>query len=481
MLTAVNIHGKRITPYSDEQGYCPLCRSEVINILGEINIAHFRHRALKDCDSWSEGETEWHYNWKQKFPLSWQENTIDKFGEIHRADIQTPNGLVLELQNSSISTTTIKIREQFYGNMIWLVNAQGFKDNFKIISIVNAKLRDSNSDYYRYSNSISDGKSKKITKLEGKLSDCEFSYKQTSREIEYLLNDLKSLVKDEDDFENTFSNYLEWSYVSSMFFDFKSEERKSIKSLKEKIVDSEKELEKSHKLVDYINALPNCSIKEFANWKIVDFGLINPANHTNCKVIFRDSIDTFFPEIIDIHTSTQFSSYSRTPDKYVLIIDLTKRVSDEEKKIKDIENGIEANEGEIENLTKVIGKKLFNWITEKKQEILSKIEKKKQTQNELENSILFFGNEIDKETEIENNRQIEESKSAFQSYEKEQIRIKSQHKGKYAYYWKNKRKTWDFAEKPIYFDFGDCIFKITGDYDLIKMKTEDFIKFVKSN
>ena len=61
--------------------------------------------------------------------------------EIHRADIKTKAGLVLELQNSSISQRDIRRRELFYGNMIWLINAEIFKQNFSINSIVTQNLR----------------------------------------------------------------------------------------------------------------------------------------------------------------------------------------------------------------------------------------------------------------------------------------------------------------------------------------------------
>ncbi|PZO47927.1 MAG: hypothetical protein DCF15_18445, partial [Phormidesmis priestleyi] len=50
----------------------------------------------------------------------------------HRADVRLDSGLVLELQHSSISAETIAEREQFYGFMVWLFDAQGFKKNLEI-------------------------------------------------------------------------------------------------------------------------------------------------------------------------------------------------------------------------------------------------------------------------------------------------------------------------------------------------------------
>ena len=44
----------------------------------------------------------------------------------HRADIQLPPGLVIELQHSAISSEDIKSREEFYGRreMVWIFDAR---------------------------------------------------------------------------------------------------------------------------------------------------------------------------------------------------------------------------------------------------------------------------------------------------------------------------------------------------------------------
>jgi competence CoiA-like predicted nuclease len=91
--------------YVTEKGataYCPVCCSEVIAVYSELinndgtpRLKHWRHKKLSECDSWSEGETEWHLKMKMMFPKEWQEITIGK----HFADIQTPNGFIIEFQN----------------------------------------------------------------------------------------------------------------------------------------------------------------------------------------------------------------------------------------------------------------------------------------------------------------------------------------------------------------------------------------------
>jgi competence protein CoiA len=104
---------------------CPCCYASVTAKCGEITTWHWAHQSL-DCDPWSEPESEWHREWKGCFPKEWQEAKIGK----HRADVKTPR-MVIELQNSLISPKTIRERENFYGNMIWVVNAQEFNLNIR--------------------------------------------------------------------------------------------------------------------------------------------------------------------------------------------------------------------------------------------------------------------------------------------------------------------------------------------------------------
>jgi len=50
----------------------------------------------------------------------------------HRADIVGNQSLVIELQHSAISPDEIQEREEFYKNMIWVLDATVFSDNFVI-------------------------------------------------------------------------------------------------------------------------------------------------------------------------------------------------------------------------------------------------------------------------------------------------------------------------------------------------------------
>jgi hypothetical protein len=128
MQYANDINGNRIEAEPNVKGFCPVCKSDVISKCGDLVIWHFAHKSLQDCDDWYEPESDWHRMWKAKFPVENREVVIGR----HRADVQKDNGTVIELQNSHISVATMQEREEFYGNMIWIVNGADFVERFSI-------------------------------------------------------------------------------------------------------------------------------------------------------------------------------------------------------------------------------------------------------------------------------------------------------------------------------------------------------------
>jgi hypothetical protein len=100
---------------------------------GPRRIPHWAHSRTKNCDPWWEPETEWHRNWKNQFPQECREVTHRApDGEIHRADVKTPTGVIVELQHSSITDVERLSREAFYGQLVWIVDGLGFRKNFDI-------------------------------------------------------------------------------------------------------------------------------------------------------------------------------------------------------------------------------------------------------------------------------------------------------------------------------------------------------------
>lgn len=132
MLYALDRYSDKIRAFPGGEAICPYCKTKLIPKCGEINIWHWSHKSIIRCDRWSEGETDWHLGWKADVRKLNCEVIIKKRGKKHIADIVGNNGVIIELQNSPISVAEIKERELFYGNMIWLFNAESFIDKIAI-------------------------------------------------------------------------------------------------------------------------------------------------------------------------------------------------------------------------------------------------------------------------------------------------------------------------------------------------------------
>ena len=137
MFVALDKNGKRVDiedAVKEEKYYCPCCGTEMIQKKGTINVWHYAHKSLANCDSWYE-MSEWHKGWQGRFPERFREVVVERDGKKHIADIKMGN-LILELQHSSISTDTFIERSKFYGDcghIVWLFD---FRDDFDRMDIV---------------------------------------------------------------------------------------------------------------------------------------------------------------------------------------------------------------------------------------------------------------------------------------------------------------------------------------------------------
>ena len=115
---------ERVEAEANIQGaVCQVCKAEVIAKCGDIKIHHWAHKSKKKCDHWWENETQWHREWKNEFPKDWQEVIqYSETGEKHVADVKTPKGLVVEFQHSPIKPEEILARNNFYENIVWIVD-----------------------------------------------------------------------------------------------------------------------------------------------------------------------------------------------------------------------------------------------------------------------------------------------------------------------------------------------------------------------
>ncbi len=127
------VNSERHEAFPGGQGECPTCGSPTLAKCGPRVIHHWAHAGRKDCDPWWENETTWHREWKNLFPVECREISYTATdGEIHRADIVTHSGIVIEVQHSQMTDYERLSREAFYQNLVWIIDGRGFRHNFDI-------------------------------------------------------------------------------------------------------------------------------------------------------------------------------------------------------------------------------------------------------------------------------------------------------------------------------------------------------------
>ena len=129
------IDGTRQEATKGAKGQCLCCGADVIAKCGKIRCWHWAHKNNKECPySKKEPKTQWHLDWQNYFPKEWQEVRCieEQTGEIHIADIKTPNGLVVEFQHSAINSEERLSREQFHKYMTWVVDGTRIKKTRKL-------------------------------------------------------------------------------------------------------------------------------------------------------------------------------------------------------------------------------------------------------------------------------------------------------------------------------------------------------------
>jgi competence CoiA-like predicted nuclease len=521
------VDGKRQKAFKDGRGICPKCQRTVIASCGEIYIWHWKHK--NSCDSWFEPETEWHLGWKEQFPEDWQEFVIEDnaTGIKHIADIKTTEGMVIEFQNSPISSAEIKEREKFYKNMIWVVNAVKFKEHFSLSSVVTDQLRVLEKNINNQKKAIKE-------QLEEDLN-------KAKKNLESLESDYLSIKNNKTRLEDKFSEYVEYLSQLQCFSETivtqlkKANSIKDIESLSQAyviakmvvtqlektIIDQETRLnyltlrksihdisykidgllEEVQKIVGekfviinqsiqslrmswfnweernkYLIGLPNSDFLQ--NYKIIEFSQIDKANLVNIKAIEIISKPTLFPIIYDMNEEKLSDFFINSGYKgYEFLFNIQPELEYIRDTIHMIENEIRKQSFQYITLYNQVYNLIEIWITNKITDIDNKFNESVCELNKKEQLIEQEKRKFEKlELEIQEN--LKQSLANLEiKLKNEGIEIKQKYKGSYFYTWKNERKTWQYAKNVVYFDFGNgVLFKRVRSDLFRKILKKDFIK-----
>lgn len=486
MRFAYDNDGHKIEPsFSGQKGKCPLCKGTLIGKCGEIYAWHWQHLHDTNCDPWKEHETEWHRNWKAKFPSDWQEVIIEKEGEKHIADIRTPDGIIIEFQNSSISTSTITIREDFYRNMIWVVNAKEFKDNFKIRSVVKSLLRDVEQSVYSELKWLEDSYAKDIKSIENDIEKNEKEKISIFQNIKYnteKIEKLNEVLNKHKGFTNTVIEKWvnkEW-FLDSLTYDItykiNTEHKTQLQNISEQIFKLQKDIKLAEKNLEDITNLENFQI-ENKIFKIVKYEQIPSASFLRVRAISKLSRTSLFSQITEFKTETEFKSFQYSKNQFDFAVDPSNDVSSYNQKIEQNIKSIENLQNQL-TLTKQL---LANELVQELKILIQMIEEELVKQNkclkdlEKENALL-----VEKKATKITMRDVKIRESQIEiekDRDNRRLKIMREKKGLYRFDWKHKRKSWQVANNTIYFDFGEAyLFEVVKDGLFKKIEEKDFLK-----
>lgn len=125
------LDGRRSEAKKGATGTCLDCNRVIVAKYGPRVLHHWAHASRRNCDPWWENEGDWHCEWKNRFSAECREvSHTAPIGEIHRADIKTPSGIVIEVQHSTMTDEERDSRESFYRSLVWILDGPSFRNNF---------------------------------------------------------------------------------------------------------------------------------------------------------------------------------------------------------------------------------------------------------------------------------------------------------------------------------------------------------------
>ncbi|MCL6260644.1 hypothetical protein M3O96_16185 [Aquiflexum sp. TKW24L] len=463
-LAFYNNNEKRVRPtFSGQKGTCPLCGGSVIGKCGEIYARHWQHSHDSNCDHWKEHETPWHRNWKAKFPEDMQEVVIENYGEKHRADIRTNSETVIEFQHSSLSKSTIRIREEFYGDMIWVIDAKPFKENLRKWSVVQKGLIDIDTHAKYKLSSIEQEFADELKRLTEVIKTNEresasklYSIKYNKTFLEKINSDILNIDavnKEIHDKWEAGKRYWE-SHSADITNNLESEYCTKLKGVPNKLSQLKKERQTNENTIEEINHLESFELDKKI-FKIVPYTIITNQNFHKAIAIVKESRKTFFIEVKTISNESEFLSYRYRKDKFDFAIDPTDALKNLQDKIKQIDTSYLEIENSVPILKAEMQTKLLEHLKQKAQELHTKVQ---QLNSEWDELIVAKNNITARKekTKIAQAKYFIESKKEIEKEASEKrFKIMKDQKGIYTFEWKRERKSWQDAEAPIYFDFGD--------------------------
>jgi len=480
MEKALNDSNESIRPaYTGQRAVCEICKSVVISKCGAIYPYHWAHKNNEDCDPWYEPKTAWHKKWQDYFPDYQQEITINKNNILHRADILTEQGIVIEIQNSPITAEVIKEREDFYQEIIWVVNGVKFLQNVQSENILKKKLVrfDNETTFLKRRNPENNNIIELIRRI--RLAEDEnYRFKSELEIKQKLINNLTIQLDNIDIYVQKFKNF-QWDpqtyfpgySINKTFDSFKTTRKEFKDKMYQYVLEINTYGDKLKKILD----LPKREINGILYHEVI-FSLLDTAKFKNIKALLKTDYNSVFPNYISFNTELEIST-KQYNNNLVYFFDFKDIIQENEPIIIAKKCMLDSISIEFEKLYFKLKTDAINEINETitlvKRDIKT-INKKIEIRTNL---ILKLGNEKQK---LEIKDKIERDKNLIEILKNratDREKIINEYKGIYRIYWKWERLAWRAATKPVYFDFGYDFILQRIDEDLYKkVEIKDFLE-----
>lgn len=464
---------------------CLLCGTELYTACGEIQRWHWRHVNKIDCDPWYAYKSDWHIDWQNEFPENWQEVVINEKGVKHIADIQTPKGMVIEFQHSSISSSQIRERETFYQNMIWIVDAEDFKGNFQIRSKVNSRLRNLEREKHSETSAIEKGLTTEIESKQTQVRELEKTIERNRDQLGRLRARAKkhreTLANIEDFVQKKLIGHWSksqgfWNYdFDDLLRDIETEFKPKIYSSVTSIQKNSNSINEKKKQLDIIHGLKDILIED-KRFKLVNYDQINDKNCQRVHIINKETKSTLFPEVIKFKNVQDYRNYQYKQDRFEFVIDPEEAVERLQKELMQLEQEQQSQNQEFKSIELAVVK---NFSKSLKASII-KLDTQEENleQDDLGKTEMLQSRKVKLAT-LESSKESnikKELKEIEMHYKQQDIEIKISNKGRYTFTWKHERKTWRAATCPLLFDIGESyLFERTTDGQFKKVGIVAFL------
>lgn len=294
-----------------------------------------------------------------------------------------------------------------------------------------------------------------------------------------MISNIEKITNKKNDINNKISSIDHCLFSldnDPYYYPFKSnsDSLQKINKIKVELKSNQTKIQEKEAWIKAIEELQKSRIPNLEDYRIVPFIKVSKSSYTKCKVVKCDEIYSFFPEIISVHSESDFEWYSRQKE-YILLKNYKTDLEIYTDDIKILKESSLNNENEIAKLYFEVKEDLYNWLNDKITKLDVELVELNNCFNEIEKRILR------KEDEIKEERIYIQEKEERDIKEKEQERnaVMKRDKGLYSFIWKYKRPTWDYSEKSLFLDFGEHIFQILNEETLRKIELHDFIENIK--